>query len=155
MEQEFDLLKRALTEKPVLAVPDFDPTFIVRTDASIRGVGAILSQQFDNGKRLIAFFSKKLNPAQARCTATEKECHAVILALQHFVVYLLGKRFIPHTDHKTLMKLRTMNNDNPRLRRWSISLQQFDFDVRYNPDQKTLTLMVYPGKTSRTRRFAR
>ena len=102
-------------------------------DASIRGVGAILSQQFDDGERPIAFFSKKLNPAQARYTATEKECLAVILALQHFVVYLLGKRFIRQTDHKALTKLRTMNNDNPRLQRWSISLQQFDFDVRNKP----------------------
>ena len=80
-----------------------------------RGVGAILSQQFDNGARPIAFFSKKLNPVQARYTATEKECLAVILALQHFVVYLLGKRFILQIDHKALTKLRTINNDNPRL----------------------------------------
>ena len=58
MEQEFNLLKKALTEKPVLAALDFDRTFIVQTDASIRGVGAILSQQFDDGERPIAFFSK-------------------------------------------------------------------------------------------------
>ena len=141
MEQEFDLLKKALTKKPVLAAPDFDRTPIIQTDASIRGVGAILSQQFDDGERPIALFSKKLNPAQARYTAAEKECLAVILALQHFVVYLLGKRFILQTDHKALMKLRTMNNDNPRPQRWSISLQRFDFDItgseNTNVDGKT------------------
>ena len=44
MEQEFNRLKKVITEKNVLAAPHFDRTFIVQTDSSIRGVGAILSQ---------------------------------------------------------------------------------------------------------------
>ena len=57
----------------------------------------------------------------------------MILAVKHFAVYLLGRKFLLQTDHKALNKLQTMNNDNPRLQRWSIALQQYQFDVMYKP----------------------
>ena len=63
----------------------------------------------------------QLNPAQAKYTATEKECLAVVLGLYHFSIYLLGTRFRLETDHKALTKLRTMTNKNDQLMRWSLA----------------------------------
>ena len=133
MITDFSNLKQSLLMKPVLRAPYFELPFILQTDASARGIGAVLGQQFEEGEKPVAFFSKKLNPAQVNYTATEKECLAVVLALKHFEFYLLGNRFILQTDHKALKKLKTMNNDNPRLQRWSIAVQRFDFDVKYKP----------------------
>ena len=119
MERGFQDLKAALTQDSVLRAPDFNHPFILQTDSSQRGVGAVLGQRFDEGEKP-SIFSKKINSAQTRYTATEKECLAVILAAKHFAVYLLERKFLLQTDHKALNKLQTMINDNPRLQRWSI-----------------------------------
>ena len=76
-------------------------------DASGRGIGGVLSQVFCNeGEKPIAYYSKKLNSAQSRYTATEKETLAFVKTIQHFAVYLMGKTFTLYTDHKALTRLK-------------------------------------------------
>ena len=89
---------------PILTCPDYSKMFILQTDASERGIGAVLSQQVDSEDRPIAFYSRKLLPHmhEARYTTTEKECLAIINAVQHFSVYLLGRTFKIVTDHGVL-----------------------------------------------------
>ena len=100
MDKEFEDLKIALTNNPILAAPDFSLPFILHTDASGRGIGGVLSQKIETPT---AFYSKKLNPAQKRYTATEKEALAAVKSIQDFATYLMGKKFTLYTNHKAIV----------------------------------------------------
>ena len=90
-QQAFDELKRILCSSAVLRSPDFTRPFILQTDASNRGVGAVLSQRDTNGvEHPVAYFSRKLLPREENYPAIEKECLAIKLATHAFRVYLLG-----------------------------------------------------------------
>ena len=126
----FDTLRGCLQDKPVLICPDYSKQFILQTDASERGVGAVLSQsQVDGTDKPIAFYSRKLLPREVRYSTTEKECLAIVNALKHFSVYLLGRHFTIVTDHGALKFLSSMRNTNGRLTRWALSLQPFDYSI--------------------------
>ena len=123
-EQAFRSLKEALGSSSVLWSPDFHRTFILQTDASNRGVGAVLSQRDDEGvERPVAFYSKKLLPREERYSTIEKECLAIKLATHVFRIYLLGRPFIIQTDHRSLEWLHRLKGNNARLTRWSLALQ--------------------------------
>ena len=79
--QAFNRLKLALTTAPVLKLPDFKRQFVVTTDASDTAVGAILEQDFGNGLQLVAFASRKLNDAEMRYRAYERELLGIVWAL--------------------------------------------------------------------------
>ena len=102
-DKEFEDLKIALTNNPILVAPDFSLPFILHTDASGRGIGGVLSQNFKVGETPIAYYSKKLNPAQKRYTATEKEALAAVKSIQDFATYLMGKKFTLYTNHKAIV----------------------------------------------------
>lgn len=93
-----------LINAPLMRNPDFTRTFILQTDASGIGVGAVLSQG-EEEDRPIAYFSRKLLPRERAYLTVEKECLAIILAVQHFKVYLMGRQFIIQTDHRALQWL--------------------------------------------------
>ena len=79
----FDEPRQTLQKEPVLQTPDYSRPFTLHTDASNRGVGAVLSQSQDDGSDLpVAFYSRKLLPRETRYTTTEKECLAVVNAVQ-------------------------------------------------------------------------
>ena len=78
-QQAFEELKRRLTTAPVLALPDFTKQFVIESDASGGGIGAILMQD----KRPIAYFSKALGRRNLTKSAYEKEMMAIVLAIQH------------------------------------------------------------------------
>ena len=93
------MLKQALTEAPVLAIPDFHQPFILETDASDIGLGAVLMQ---DGHPL-AFLSKPLCPKNQALYTYEKECMAILMAVEKWRPYLQHKEFITKTDHKSLL----------------------------------------------------
>ena len=97
---------------------------MLQTDASDRGVGAVLSQiRSDGGEHPIAYYSRKLLPREERYSTVEKECLAVKLGIQAFRVYLLGRPFRIQTDHRSLVWLDRLKESNTRLDRWSLPLQ--------------------------------
>ena len=130
-EEAFGALRQALCQTPVLRSPDFNKPFVLQTDASERGVGAVLSQSIDGEEHPVAFFSRKLLPREEKYSTVEKECLAIKLACQSFRVYLLGGHFTVQTDHRALEWLDRLKENNSRLTRWSLALQAFDFDVVY------------------------
>ena len=92
--------KNYLCYEPILRSPDSDK-FILQTDASDRGIGAVLTQHDAEGnEHPVAFYSRKLLPREQRYSTIKKECLAIKAATHTFRVYLLGKKFTIQTDHR-------------------------------------------------------
>ncbi|CAM4327748.1 unnamed protein product, partial [Lepidochelys olivacea] len=126
----FRALKKALVSGPVLANPDFDKPFVVFTDASDTGLGAVLMQEDEKGERHpIVYLSKKFLPREQHYAAIEKECLAMVWALKKLEPYLFGRHFTIYTDHSPLTWLQQMKGANAKLLRWSLLLQDYDMDV--------------------------
>ena len=88
-QNAFDKLKAILRSEPVLLAPNFKKEFKLAVDASDVGAGGVLLQEDDNGvDHPVCYFSKKFNKHQKNYSTVEKECLSLILALQHFEVYL-------------------------------------------------------------------
>jgi len=130
-DRAFRKLKDALTTTPILACPDFERKFILQTDASTSGLGAVLSQHFEEGERVIAYASRTLNGAERNYSATELECLAVVWGTRHMRGYLEGYKFIVVTDHQALRWPQHLDSPSGRLGRWALELQQHQFDIRY------------------------
>ncbi|GBG80067.1 hypothetical protein CBR_g30433 [Chara braunii] len=130
-EAAFRHLKHASTLYEVLKLPDPDKSFIVTTDASQYGIGAVLAQQEGPKLRPVEYMSKKM-PSQKLAKSTyEKELYAVYKALTHWRHYLLGRFFILRTDHQTLRWMRTQSVLSDALKRWIEVIEQYDFDPQY------------------------
>lgn len=131
LDHSFKELKGKLLSEPVLRSPDFSRSFILRTDASAHGAGAVLEQEFEDGKHPICFLSKKFSPAERNYAVVEKECLAIVWAVQSLRVYLEDKPFEIETDHAPLQWLQRSKLSNQRLLSWSLLLQEFVFSIRY------------------------
>jgi hypothetical protein len=135
-EIAFRQLKAFLSCSPVLKAPDFEKEFKLAVDASDVGVGGVLLQEDDEGiSHPVCYFSKKLSPCQRNYSTVEKECLALVLALQQFEVYVpaCSKSVVVYTDHNPLVFLHKMRNKNQRLLRWSLILQEYNLDIRHIP----------------------
>lgn len=130
-EGAFVRLKQMLCEAPLLRFPDLNETFFVTTDASNDAVGAILEQK----DRIVSYASRVLKPAEKNYSVIEKECLALVFALKNFRHFLLGRKFLVYSDHRPLQWLST-KSDNSRLCRWSLALQEFDFEICYRPGKE-------------------
>ena len=132
-EAAFNDLKLALTSDDVLLqFPNMLAPFEVSTDASDTGIGCILSQRDDSGRdQPVLFASKALTNNELNWHTRDKEAYAFIFALRKFRPYLLGRRFIWHTDHKGLQWLRNTRDPRGRYARWLEESEEFDFVVQY------------------------
>ena len=130
-EESFNALKEALVTAPVLANPDWKKQFKLHTDASDFAIGAMLTQGDGEEERPIAYMSRKLIAAQNNYTVSEKECLAIVSAIEHFRGYIDGVRFKVITDHAALTWLNTFKNATGRIARWQTYLGSFQFDVEY------------------------
>jgi hypothetical protein len=135
-EKAFTDLKHSFTTAPVLAHYDFSRPSIVETDASDYVCAAVLSQSDDEGiLHPVAFFSKKMTPAQCNYPIYDKELLAVILALEEWRQYLEASQFSISvlTDHKNLEYFMTTKMLNRRQARWAEFLSRFDFKMTFRP----------------------
>ena len=135
-QRAFETLRRALTTRPVLTLPDFSRPFILATDWSSQAGAAILSQKFPQGERVVAYASIAMKGSQQHWSSVEGECYTVLWAIEKFRPYLHGTRFEVKTDHRALMWLLTAKNLGSKLLRWSLRLQEYDFTVTYQPGAK-------------------
>ena len=130
-EYAFQELKKRISTPPILRLPDVTQPFILQTDASHLGVGAVLLQEDCAGeKRPVAFASRKLQPRESRYSTIERECLAIVWGITKFQEYLYGSEFILETDHQPLQYLRQAKFQNGRLMRWALTLQPYRFLLR-------------------------
>ena len=125
----FETLKTMLCQAPVLKHPDFTKTFILYTDASGHGIGAVLSQGYPDGIHPVSYASRALRDAELRYSAIEREALGIFWAVSHFEEYVDGKHFILFTDHKPLVTLMTSYQVNRRLNIISLKLAHLSFTI--------------------------
>ncbi|XP_078246874.1 uncharacterized protein LOC144588278 [Pogona vitticeps] len=133
-QKAFDALKAKIVDAPILKSPDFNKPFVLQTDASELGLGAVLLQQGEDGNLYpISYFSRKLLEREKHYAIPEKEALSVFWALNLLRPYLWGRKFTLQTDHRALVWLQSMKSHNQKLLRWSLALQDFDFNIQHIP----------------------
>ena len=105
-------------------------------DASGEGVGAVLSQAWPEGERVVAYYSKALRKAEQRYCVTRRELLAVVFATRHFKYYLCGRPFTIRTDHASLQWLMTFREPEGQLARWLEELQGYEFIVIHRAGER-------------------
>lgn len=133
-ERSFRELQFALTNAPVLAFPDYSSPFVICTDASALGLGAVLMQTDERGmKYVIAYASRVLNSAESNYSVTELEALGVVWALRHFRDIILGYNITVLTDHAPVVELFKGKNLSGRLARWYCTILEFAPTLKYLP----------------------
>ena len=131
-QEAFEELKDLLTKAPVLAFPDFKMPFILETDASGSGLGAVLAQQQGDGfVRPIAYASRTLQPNEKKYGVTELEGLGVVWAVKHFRPYLYGHHCDLYTDHEALKSLLNTPQPSGKLARWGMAIQELDIQIHH------------------------
>jgi transposase InsO family protein/dUTPase len=135
-QASFDNLKEALLSPPLLAYPDFTKPFIVRTDASTHGLGAVLCQDqgAKAGPQVIAYASRSLKPSEKHYSPYKLEFLGLFWAVTvKFQDYLKGASFTVLTDHNPLTYILTSAKLDSTGHRWLAQLSNFQFDIKYKP----------------------
>ena len=128
-EQAFNQLRQALVSKPILKMVEISKPFTLQVDASDLGIGAIVLQE-ENGKKVpVAYASRKLKQSERSYAVIEKECLALVWAVQKFSRYLYGTPFTVETDHCPLKYLNEAKLKNARLMRWALILQPYRIHI--------------------------
>jgi hypothetical protein len=133
-QHAFSQLKSLICNAVTLAYPDFTKPFILRTDSSDVGLGAVLAQKaIDGFERPIAFASRSLSITERNYHAAEKECLAIVWALKKFEHYLDGVVFDLETDNRALVWLHKMKDVNSKFVRWALRIQDFQACIKHCP----------------------
>ena len=136
-QQAFEQLKSLLVTPPILGYADYSLPFIVETDGSFDGLGAVLSQEQQGVKRVIAYASRRLRVAE-RNDANYSSLKLELLALKwavcdKFRAYLLGQKFVCYTDNNPLKYLQSTVRLSAVEQRWEAQLAMFDYEIKYRP----------------------
>jgi RNase H-like domain found in reverse transcriptase/Integrase zinc binding domain len=110
----------------MLVYPDHTQPWQIETDASDYQLGAVLKQN----KKIVAYFSRKLNPAQINYTTIEKELLSVVKTLKEYRQWLLGAQITIYTDHKNLTYALTQYQTQ-RVLRWRLYIEEYDPKFEY------------------------
>ena len=143
-QNAFESLKKAMSQTPVLAMPNFNKVFTIETDASGVGIGAVLQQE----GHPIAFLSKTLSPKHQALSTYEKEFLAVLLALEKWRGYLLDRHFKIKTDHFSLKYLLGQRLTTPFQTKWLPKLLGFDYEISYKSGSENVVADALSRVTS-------
>ena len=135
-QKSFEGLRDKMCDKPVLRQPDFHKTFYLQTDASVYGMGAVLSQEGEstNSKpkcHPVAYYSATFTPMEQQYNIYKHKFLAVIKALENWRAYLIWTKtlFVIETNHKNLTFWKSPKKLNGRMARWHEQLQDYDFRI--------------------------
>ena len=132
-QQAFERVKKNLVSAPVLIRPDFSQPFQLHCDASDYAIGAVLTQEIKGEQHPVIFVNRLLTSAERKFTTTEKECKAVLWAVEKLRPYLEGSPVTVYTDHSSLVWLAKLSNPSGRLARWAMSLSALDLTIVHRP----------------------
>ena len=133
-QEAFETLQRLCTEAPILAYADFKSPFILHTDASSDGLGAVLYQYQDNQRRVIAYASRSLSPSERNYPAHKLEFLTLKWAItDKFHEYLYGAEFQVFTDNTPLTYILTTAKLDATGHRWVAALSNYSFSISYKP----------------------
>jgi hypothetical protein len=128
-ESALQHLKSQLINRHILQYPDFSNEFILATDASNSGLGAVLSQGPVGRDLSVAYASRILNNAETHYTTSEKELLPNVWATKYFRQYLYWRRFEIFIDHKPLAWVMNVKDPRSRLLRWRIQFAEYDYEI--------------------------
>ena len=132
----FDKLKICLTTAPILTLPTDEDQYLLDTDASDVGLGAVLSIVTKDGEKPVAYGSRLCNKPERNYNVTRRELLAVMFGLKTFRQYLLGRRFTIRTDHAALQWLKKTPTPIGQQARWVEQLEEFDYIIQHRPGTK-------------------
>ena len=140
-EQEaFERLRECLITPPIVVLikndPDFDKEFLIFTDASNYGIGAVLSQIQDDKEVVISYSSRHLNAAERNYFAIEREALAIVCGIKRYRHYLQDNKFEIISDHRPLQWLETHKDEKSRLGRWAIELSSLKYKITDKPGKE-------------------
>ena len=135
-QEAFEMLKKHLATAPILAHPNFSLPFIVDTDASQQGLGAVLSQYIEGQEKVIAYASRTLSKSERKYCVTRKELLAVVFACKHFRHYLYGHKVTVRTDHSALKWLMSFKDPQGQVARWIEFLSTYDLEIHHRACMK-------------------
>ena len=137
--ESFERLKSVLVSAPVLAYPRFGPgnTFILETNASKIGLGAVLSQmQGDGAIHPVAYASRATNQPERNYGISELETLALVWAVRYFRQYILGHHCTVYTDHTACLSILNTARPSGKLARWALTIQEMDLSIKHKAGRK-------------------
>ena len=123
-------IKRLFSQRPILRLPDINRSFVLRTDASFRALGSCLFQEYNGVLHPVLYASRKLLEKEKKYPIIELEALAIVWSVTKFSKYLEAQQFVIECDHKPLKILKVGNTTNKRIQRWSLTLQQYDYEIK-------------------------
>lgn len=145
-EETFNYLRNVIFDNISLHHPDFTKKFLLRTDASKYAVSAVLTQTKDNLEIPICFASRTLRKSELNYTVSEKEMLAIVFALMKLRFYLIGNKFEIETDHAALTFLMSSKFTNNRIYRWSLLIQEYDFNISHIKGKNNIVADAFSRK---------
>ena len=132
-ESAFKELKDCLLSFPTLCHYDPETPVELHCDSSGYGLGAVIGHRREDRFQPIQFASRLLSTSEINYSTTDKESLAVIWSVQKFHMYLMSKPFRIFTDHKALSWLHTKEKLPPRLMRFALEMQHYEYEIAYKP----------------------
>jgi len=135
--EAFEMLKKKLMNAPILAIYDPRRETELHCDASAAGFGAVVLQRLQDKKlHPVFYFSKRATDAESRYHSFELETLAIIYALRRFRTYLQGIKFKIVTDCNALNLTLKKKEIHPRIARWALELQDYDYTMEHRPGSR-------------------
>ena len=150
--EAIEKLKLLLTQSPILAFPKEEGEYILDTDASDFGIGAVLSQVQDGVEKVIAYSSRTLSKAERKYCVTRKELLAIVYHVRYFKEYIYGIHFTVRTDHGSLQWLSKFKDiELGQMARWFQILSEYNYTIitrpgRCNQNADALSRIPCSGK---------
>ena len=137
-QDSYNELISKLTNSPVLTYPNYSLPFIVTTDASTDGIGAVLSQCIEGTEKPIAFYSRSINKCEKKYPIFDLEGLAIKCALQKWRYYLLGYNIIVRTDNQPIMHLLRSKDCQGRIGKYLTTIMEYNPTFQYLPGKSNI-----------------
>lgn len=136
-QQAFEAVRSAFSQPLKLSRPDPELPTVLQTDASQKGLGAVLYQTTAEGeRRVISYASAKLTETEKKYHSNELECLALVWAIKKYRPYLEDRHFTLRTDNKALTWLKQASGQKTKYARWALLIQSFKFTLEHCPGRE-------------------